>query len=89
MIAENIQKLVSDAMRGVEQFIPEESASVKKVIEQAVQDQLEKRMLAMNLVSKEEFRAHNQLLNRLKEKVLTLEEKLEQLEASQRDSQQT
>lgn len=84
MITQNIQALVEDALNGVNALLPAEGKQVRDVVEKAVKTQLEKKLGDMNLVSKEEFRAHNQLLSRLKERVLILEEKVEQLEAKQR-----
>lgn len=83
MITENISALISDTFKSAQQLLPEDAQKLRASIEQIVRERLELRLKDMNLVSKDEFQAHHQLLSRLKERVLELEARIEALEKEQ------
>ena len=83
MIPQNLQALAGEAIEGIAKLLPDDGQQLRNSVESLIKEQLESRLLEMNLVSKKEFQAHNQLLNRLKDRVIALEEKIERLEQTQ------
>ncbi len=73
------QSIVNDALEAVSRLLPSNSQQMREDLEKNIRAVLEAKLREMDVVSKEEFNANRQLLQRLKERVTQLEQELEVL----------
>ena len=84
----NLQNLFSETInqfsRLASELLPDSAPGdleqLRASMQRALKKQLESQLSSMDVVSKDEFAAHSQLLNRLKDRIITLEERIEELE---------
>lgn len=88
MSESTLQKVLTEVIqqftKSMPQLLPDSAPADLERLGDALQTllkkQLDSRLATLDVVSKEEFAAHTQLLNRLKQRVIELEERLQKLD---------
>ena len=72
---------IKDAIDAATKLLPASSQQMREDLEKNLRVLLESRLHEMDVVSKEEFKANQQLLSHLKKRVSELEQELENLKS--------
>lgn len=79
----NSPSFFKDAIETASKLLPANSQQMREDIEKTLRSLVESRLREMDVVSKEEFNANQQLLDRLKAKVSELEAQVEKLQSAE------